>query len=225
MRFVFFTLMLLSVMLFSKTGECMASDWNKAPDCVLEAASQGLAGYLEKISPEEAASYGFSSAEALAETMARPSFGSPLLLRTIAPAALESYTEGMTLTDLISDMELWFVPVLERQRVAAFLVVEQSAKFPCQAVSFGYTHLATDYEATLGRVGVQRRDKAVLVVVQQAREHFIAFPDDEPGRLYSLRAQMPRNDQGAGEDESSLSSVIKRLKPVVKANLQQTEEL
>lgn len=224
MRIVRVTLILLSMMLLFNSREGITSDWNKTPGCVLEAAFLGLAGYLENIPLEEAVNYGFSSTEALKETLVRPLFGSPLLLRTISPNALGFYTKGMTVTDLISDMEVWYIPVIEGERIVAFVIVEQSDKFPCQMVSFGYAHLAANYEATIGRMGVNRRDSAVLIVVQQAREYFIAFPDDEPGNLYSLRAQVSQDTRGSKESEDSLSSVVKRLNPVIQANLQQSEE-
>jgi hypothetical protein len=222
MRIANIPIILCSAIFFFNAGECGTSDWNKAPDCVIQASSQGLAGYLEKIPPEEATRYGFSSADALTESITNPVFGSPLQLLNITPNALESYVEGMTVTELLSDMMLWYVPVLERQRIVAFLVVEQSEKFPCQAVSFGYARLAMDYETTLSQVGQNRMDQAVLVVVLQAREHFIAFPDDEPANLYSVRAQVTLRERTV-EPENTLNSTVKRLKSMVRDNLQQQE--
>ena len=224
MKNICFIFLLISTLICCYVGKGLAADWNKAPECVLQAATDSLAGYLRKIPPEDAAMYGFSSAASLNQVMADPAFGFPLLLRTITPAALDSYTEKMTVASLLSDMKLWYVPVLVEQAAVAFLVVEQSDEFPCKAVSFGYANLAAEYEAVLANLSAAKRRKAVLVVVYQAGESFIAFPDDDPDNLYSLRMNGMQPKQGSNGSENSLQAVVSRLKPVVHQNLKQAKE-
>ena len=117
-------------------------------------------------------------------------------------------------------MQLWYVPVLEAGRVIAFLVVEQSDRFPCQAVSFGYTRLAAQFEEAL--LGSDKRDMAVLVAVFQAREQFLAFPDLEPDRLYSLNSfEVKKQQSNADVLDNTLDAVVMRLIPVVNASIKQ----
>ncbi len=224
MRNALLSLFVSGVLFSYSVHQVMAADWNKAPACVLEAALSGIPNYLDHIPPQEATSFGFSSATSFAQARSNPIFGTPLLLRTITPTTLRAYTKDKKTADLLSDMQLWYVPVLEAGRVIAFLVVEQSDRFPCQAVSFGYTRLAAQFEEAL--LGSDKRDMAVLVAVFQAREHFLAFPDLEPDRLYSLNSfEVKKQQSNADVLDNTLDAVVMRLIPVVNASIKQGEEL
>lgn len=107
------------------------------PPEVLTAASNGLPAFLASVRLGSRDLYGFTNDTELAQTR----LGVPLRVYAITPTALASHPADSTLTPLLSETTLWYLPVLVGEDAKAILVVDRMAG-EWQAVSFGYAPLA-----------------------------------------------------------------------------------
>ena len=73
------------------------------PAEVLQAATEGLQPYLQKIPAGTQEQYGFADGDDLSAA----TLGDPFQLNTITPAALEKYQAGMAVASVITPTTTW----------------------------------------------------------------------------------------------------------------------
>lgn len=190
-----------------------------APEAVLQAAAQGLQPYLSKIPAEALEQYGFASGDALPTA----TLGTPFLLYTLTPAALDQYQEGMTVASLVTPTSMWYFPVLVGGQPRAILVVDKLAD-KWQAVSLGYAGLAQELGAISRLWNAAQGYQPLLIAVFQAKQYLFTVPEKDAYNLTPLvvkkaAAADPLNAAAVfGSDYATLGTaagVIGQLKPAV----------
>lgn len=180
----------------------------------MQAAREGLPGFLAKIPVQDAAAYGFLNGT----DPAGVSLGQPQRLNVITPQALESYVPGQNVAALLTPTDLWYAPVLVAGRTVAFLAVQDQPDGTCQAVSLGYAGLASSFGQSKKNAAWGWTNSQVLAVSFQAREYFLADPETSPDALFSLKADQAKN---APAGQETLDAVVGRLAPLVRENIKQ----
>ena len=187
------------------------------PPEVLSAAREGLQPFLGRISPETREIYGFSKSDALA----RVNLGAPFNLQTITPEVLLNYQAGSPVAALLSKTNLWYFPVMLQNEVKAILVVD-GVDGKWQAVSLGYANLAKALGTISQRWPASQGFHPRLIAVFQANQYLVLVPEENPNALISIIPAGSGAPAAAGElPLNDAASVLERLKPMVRDNLQQ----
>jgi len=129
------------VMAMILAAPCLMAEQG-TPAGVLQAAAEGLQPYLSKIPADSLEQYGFVNGEALNTA----SLGTPFLLYTLTPAALQQYQAGMSVASVVTPTTMWYFPVLVAGQPRAILVVDRLNN-QWKAVSLGYAGLAKELGA------------------------------------------------------------------------------
>jgi hypothetical protein len=149
-----------------------------APPEVINAASNGLPGFLASVSIGNRDLYGFTNDTDLA----RARLGAPLQVFTITPQALAGHPAKSTLAPLLSETALWYFPVLVGDDMRAILVVDRMAG-EWRAVAIGYAPLAQE----LHQIGKQWPASAGyhprLVAAFSANRYYFTVPEVDDHNL------------------------------------------
>ena len=198
---------------------CLMAEQN-APESVRQAAVEGLQPYLNKIPVESLEEFGFVRGDAV--NMA--SLGTPFLLYTITPAALEQYRTGMTVASIVTPTTVWYFPVLIAGQPRVILVVDRLDN-QWKAVSLGYAGLARELGALIRQWKASQGYQPMLIVVFQAKQYLFTIPEKDAYNLTRLTAnKAPATDPlqaiaAPANDYATLGTVadvIDQLKPVVR---------
>ncbi len=188
------------------------------PADVLKAATEGLQPYVNKIPAGEKALYGFGAGDDLGAA----SLGTPFLVQTITPAALEKFQAGTAVAAVMSPTTMWYFPVLVAGQYRAILVVDQ-LDGRWQAVSLGYAGLAKELGAFVRQWPAEKGYHPVLITVFQARQHLVTVPEKDAFNLTRLSAGStapgPAAAAAPGGDYAKLEladDVLGALQPVVR---------
>jgi hypothetical protein len=179
-------------------------------------AEAGLPGFLARIPAGAEAEFGFSQTG----DTARATLGEPLHLLTITPDALRAYRPGDDVDTVLSETDMWYVPVLVDDEVRAVLVIDRMAE-GWQAVSLGYAALAADLNALQRAWPKAAGFDPQLVCVFQARRYLFTIPQRGTRNLTLLSrgAASESARRGAVETLADVATVLEGLKPEVEANL------
>lgn len=191
-----------------------------APEAVQQAAAQGLQPFLSKIPAPSVEEYGFVHGDDLATA----SLGTPFMVHTITPSALEQYQAGMTVASILSPTTAWYFPVLIAGQTRAILAVDNIDN-QWKAVSLGYAGLARELGAVSQQWKAVQGYHPMLIVVFQAKQYLFTVPEKDAYNLTRLSAnKTPATDPlqatapTPSNDYATLGTaadVIKQLKPVV----------
>lgn len=179
-------------------------------------AEAGLPGFVARIPAGAEAEFGFSQAG----DPARATLGEPLHLLTITPDALRAYRAGDDVDTVLSETDLWYVPVLVDGEVRSVLVIDRMEE-GWQAVSLGYAPLAADLNALQRAWPKAAGYDPQLVCVFQARRYLFTIPQRGTRNLTLLSrgAVSESARRGAVESLEDVDSVLEGLKTEVEANL------
>ena len=198
---------------------------SKAPDAVVQAATQGLKPWLDKIPASSMLQFGFDPTAPLDSA----TLGAPFLVHTITPAALKQYKSGTAVTDLITPTTLWYFPVLVAGEAKAILVVDRMND-RWEAVSLGYSNLAGEWANVTRQWPESKGYHPVLIAVFQAKQHLFTVPEKGAANLTPLasgqQAKVLKSAGATGARYSTLDnadSVIQNLIPAVENNLQSNQ--
>gem|GEM_PF-2295797 len=172
--------------------------------------NEGLRSYLDKIPINSLGDYGIDSVEKLSFV----TLGEAYKLYEINPDCVLKLNNDTTLADILSPTFEWFFPVLIDQATVAMLRVEQDTNGKAQVVSFGYAPLAKQIEHA--KPDLHSCIQPALIVSYQAREFFLGYPSEQPTYLYDLQ----NNPQAKSKPDTQLQSILKRLQPIIRQNLQ-----
>jgi hypothetical protein len=202
-----------------------------APPEVLAAGKAGLPKFLAKVPAGSKQSYGFPESSDLSLSK----LGAPVLLETIRPGEVSSKWASSGVSSVLLDTTMWFFPVrLGTEGKAMLLVSRQNNEW--NAVSFGYAHLAREWDEVLKHWPEARGYHPRLIAVFQASRHYfnvpevddrnftlIAFPGKgfNPSSASSLAAQ---EDPGRYSTLGSFAKEIEKLKPVLRGVGVKTQE-
>lgn len=191
-----------------------------APEGVLQAAADGLQPFLNKIPMDSFEQFGFVPGDDLITA----SLGTPFLVHTIPPAALEQYQAGMTVASIVKPTSMWYFPVLIAGQTRAILVVDRLDN-QWKVISLGYASLARELGAVNQQWKAAQGYHPMLIVVFQAKQYFFTVPEKDAYNLTRLSANKtpstapfqataptPSNDYAT---LGTIADVIKQLKPVV----------
>ena len=142
------------------------------PAGVVAAAKDGLPGFLAKIPAGAKAVYGFPETSDLSRTR----LGTPLALRSVQPAGLENKTAAQTVTEVLSDTSMWFVPVQLEGRIKAMLVVDWH-EGAWRAVSLGYAPLAGEWDQVAAQWPAEKGYHPQLVTFFQGKQFYFTVPE------------------------------------------------
>jgi hypothetical protein len=152
-----------------------------APPEVLNAASNGLPGFLASVSIGNRDLYGFTNDTDLA----RARLGVPLQVHTITPQALASHPAESTLAPLLSETALWYFPVLVGDDTRAILVVDQMAG-EWKAVAVGYAPLARELHQIRKQWPASAGYHPRLVAAFSANRYYFTVPEVDDHNLTSI---------------------------------------
>lgn len=156
----------LSALLFSLHAE------QPSPE-VLAAAQSGLPVMLNGINkPEVLAQFNFAAGEDITTS----TLGAPFFLRTITPAALETYTKGTNIASLLSPTGMWYFPVIYKNDIRLFMTVaEMNGEW--KAVSIGIGPLAKKMNKVLDAWPAKNGHSPILVQIFETHEYFFIVPN------------------------------------------------
>lgn len=209
---------------------CMAMGWIFSVPCVMaqqdapadvqQAAVQGLQPFLNKIPTASMGDFGFAPGDSLGAA----TLGSPFLLYTITPSALDQYRVGMAVSVLVTPTTAWYFPVLIAGQTRAILIVDRLDN-KWQAVSLGSAGLARELGAVVRQWKAAEGYHPMLIVVLQAKQHLFTVPEKDSQNLTRLVTKSTGQIKTAVnpvDDYATLGTaagVIEQLKPVVKEAL------
>ena len=212
----FYAVLMTLALLLSAT--CLMAEQDPSAD-VIQAATEGLPFYLNKIPADSLEQYGFVSGDDLTTA----SLGTPFLLHKLTPAALEKYRTGMTVASVVTPTTMWYFPVLIAGQPRAILVVDRLDN-KWQAVSLGYAGLAKELGALSRQWKAAQGYHPMLIVVFQAKQYLFTVPEKDAYNLTRMTAAkapaagplpaaaVPFNDYA---NLGTADAVIGQLKPVV----------
>lgn len=193
-----------------------------APEGVLKAATQGLQPFLSKIPAPSVEEYGFVHGDDLATA----SLGTPFMVHTITPSALEKYQAGMTVASILTPTTAWYFPVLIAGQTRAILAVDNIDN-QWQAVSLGDAGLAKELGAVSRQWKASQGYHPMLIVVFQAHKFLFTVPEKDAYNLTPLTVDatpataatfQAKAAPASANDYATLGTaldVIKQLNPVV----------
>ncbi len=164
---------------------CLMAEQN-APEAVQQAAVEGLQPFLNKIPTESLEQYGFVHGD----VRGMASLGTPFLMYTITPTALQNYRTGMSVTSMVTPTTMWYFPVLMGGQTRAILVVNQVDN-QWQAVSLGYAGLARELGALSRQWKAAQGYQPMLIVIFQAKQYLFTVPEKDAYNLTRLVAKKP----------------------------------
>ena len=192
---------------------CLMAEQN-APEAVQQAAVEGLQPFLNKIPTESLEQYGFVHGD----VRGMASLGTPFLMYTITPTALQNYRTGMSVTSMVTPTTMWYFPVLMGGQTRAILVVNQVDN-QWQAVSLGYAGLAQELGVLNRQWKASQGYHPMLIVVFQAKQYLFTVPEKDSQnltRLVTRKSMATRAPAGNYVTLGTAAGVIEQLKPVVK---------
>ena len=139
---------------------------------VLTVASNGLPAFLASVPLGNRDLYGFTNGTDLAQAQ----LGVPLRVYAITPTALAGHPAESTLTPLLSETTLWYLPVLVGQDAKAILVVDRMAG-EWKAVSFGYAPLAQELNQIAKQWPASAGYHPKLVAAFSANRYYFTVPE------------------------------------------------
>ena len=192
----------------------------EAPDAVVQAATQGLRPWLDKIPVTAMPQFGLDPTAPLDSA----TLGTPFLVHTITPAAFRQYKAGTDVSTLITPTTLWYFPVLIAGEPKAILVVDRMNE-QWEVVSLGYAALALEWADVTRQWPESKGYHPTLVAVFQAKQHLFTVPEKGASNLTPIvpgRQAGPLKSSAAVRYSTldSADSVIQNLIPIVEQNLQ-----
>jgi len=109
----------------------------EAPSDVIQAAEEGLPGFLSNLPPSEMENFGFSEGDNLDEAV----LGRPFLNYVILSTRVRNYKEGDSIYSVLTQSSEWYFPIMIGDETKCLLRVEKGDD-GWEAVVLGYAGLA-----------------------------------------------------------------------------------